>query len=78
METKVLTLYLENGKTLRFNKVTNFKEVGRRLTFNYFSTSGSGEQQATFDVEKIIGVSHDVIEDTPKSVFDGATVNGTD
>lgn len=57
-----LTLYLENGKTLRFENVTNLKKEYRFdhvITFNYLSASDGQQKRAAFSTKNVLGLSVD-------------------
>ena len=57
-----LTLFLENGKTLRFENVTNLEQesyVTSLVTFNYVSASNGKEKRAIFSLNNVIGLSVD-------------------
>mgnify|MGYP001740353567 CR=1 FL=1 len=46
-----LTLFLENGKTLRFENVTNIKQdsyITSMVTFNYVSASDGKKEKSEF------------------------------
>ena len=55
-----LTLYLENGKTLRFENVTNWKKDNKFyyvITFNYTSMSDGQKKRAIFSTKNVLGLS---------------------
>lgn len=55
-----LTLYLENGKTLRFENVTDLKKGEKFffvITFNYVSMSDSKKKKAIFSTKNVLGLS---------------------
>lgn len=55
-----LTLFLENGKTLRFENVTNLKKEYRFdyvITFNYLSASDGQKKRAAFSTRNVLGLS---------------------
>ena len=57
-----LTLYLENGKTLRFEDVTNLKKEEKFyniITFNYLSMSDFKKKRALFSIKEVLGLSVD-------------------
>ena len=57
-----LTLYLENGKTLRFENVTNLKKDNKFyfvITFNYVSMSDGEKKKAIFSTKNVLGLSVD-------------------
>lgn len=55
-----LTLYLENGKTLRFENVTDLKKGEKFffvITFNYVSMSDGKKKKAIFSTKNVLGLS---------------------
>ncbi len=67
-----LTLYLENGKTLRFENVTNIKldsYVTSLVTFNYVSASDGKKKRAIFSFNSLIGLSVDKEDFDVNSLF---------
>lgn len=67
-----LTLYLENGKTLRFENVTNIKldsYVTSMVTFNYVSASDGKKKKAIFTFNSVIGISTDKEDFDVNSLF---------
>lgn len=67
-----LTLYLENGKTLRFENVTNIKldsYVTSMVTFNYVSVSDGKKKKASFTFNSVIGISVDEEDFDVNSLF---------
>lgn len=67
-----LTLYLENGKTLRFENVTNIKldsYVTSMVTFNYVSASDGKKKRAIFSFNSLIGLSVDKEDFDVNSLF---------
>ncbi len=67
-----LTLYLENGKTLRFEHVTNIKQdsyVTSMVTFNYISASDGRKKKASFSFNSLIGISVDKEDFDVNSLF---------
>ena len=67
-----LTLYLENGKTLRFENVTNIKLdscVTSMVTFNYVSASDGKKKRAIFSFNSFIGLSVDKEDFDVNSLF---------
>ena len=58
-----LTLYLENGKTLRFENVTILNDDGEIIVFNYVSMSTGKTKSATINTEKILGMAVSSKED---------------
>lgn len=67
-----LTLYLENGKTLRFENVTNIKldsYVTSMVTFNYVSAFDGKKKKASFAFNSFIGLSVDKEDFDVNSLF---------
>nr|DAY37086.1 MAG TPA: hypothetical protein [Caudoviricetes sp.] len=67
-----LTLYLENGKTLRFENVTNIKQdsyVTGMVTFKYISASDGKKKIASFSFNSLIGISTDKEDFDVNSLF---------
>lgn len=67
-----LTLYLENGKTLRFENVTNLEQesyVTNLVTFNYVSASDGKKKRAFFSLNSVIGISTDKEDFDVNSLF---------
>ena len=67
-----LTLYLENGKTLRFENVTNLEQesyVTSLVTFNYVSASDGKKKRAIFSLNSVIGISTDKEDFDVNSLF---------
>lgn len=57
-----LTLYLENGKTLRFENVNDLKRdenYYNRIKFSYVSMSDGKKKYAFFTVKSLLGLSTD-------------------
>lgn len=52
-----LTLYLENGKTFKFDNVTILNDDGETIVFNYVSMSTGKTKSATINTEKILGMA---------------------
>ena len=55
-----LTLYLENGKTLRFENVTDLKKGEKFffvIMFNYVSMSDGKKKKAIFSTKNVLGLS---------------------
>ena len=52
-----LTLFLENGKTFKFDNVTILNDDGENIVFNYVSMSTGKTKSATINTEKILGLS---------------------
>ena len=70
--TMELTLYLENGKTLRFENVTNLEQesyVTSLVTFNYVSASDGKKKRAIFSFNSLIGLSVDKEDFDVNSLF---------
>ena len=51
-----LTLFLENGKTFKFDNVTILND-GEIIVFNYVSMSTGKTKSATINTEKILGIA---------------------
>lgn len=67
-----LTLYLENGKILRFENVTNLEQesyVTSLVTFNYVSASDGKKKRAIFSLNSVIGISTDKEDFDVNSLF---------
>lgn len=67
-----LTLYLENGKTLRFENVTNVKldsYVTSLVTFNYVNVEDGKKRMAIFSFNNVIGLSVDKEDFDVNSLF---------
>lgn len=67
-----LTLYLENGKTLRFENVTNIKQdsyITGMVTFKYISASDGKKKIASFGLNSLIGISVDKEDFDVNSLF---------
>lgn len=67
-----LTFYLENGKTLRFENVTNIKQdsyVTGMVTFKYISASDGKKKIASFSFNSLIGISTDKEDFDVNSLF---------
>lgn len=52
-----LILFLENGKTFKFDNVTILNDDGKEIVFNYVSVSTGKTKSATINTEKILGLS---------------------
>lgn len=52
-----LTLFLENGKTFKFDNVTILNGDGEIIVFNYVSMSTGKTKSATINTEKILGMA---------------------
>lgn len=67
-----LTLFLENGKTLRFENVTNIKQdsyITGMVTFKYISASDGKKKIASFSLNSLIGISVDKEDFDVNSLF---------
>ena len=67
-----LTLYLENGKTLRFENVTNIKQdsyITSMVEFKYISVSDGKKKRACFSLNSVIGISTDKEDFDVNSLF---------
>ena len=67
-----LTLYLENGKTLRFENVTNIKQdsyITSMVEFKYISASDGKKKRASFSLNSVIGISTDKEDFDVNSLF---------
>nr|DAQ45910.1 MAG TPA: hypothetical protein [Caudoviricetes sp.] len=55
-----ITMFLKNGQTLRFEKVTNLKKEEKFyniITFNYLSMSDGQKKKALFSTKDVLGLS---------------------
>lgn len=52
-----LILFLENGKTFKFDNVTILNDDGKEIVFNYVSVSTGKTKSSTINTEKILGLS---------------------
>lgn len=52
-----LTLFLENGKTFKFDNVTILNDDCETIVFNYVSMSTGKTKSATINTEKILGMA---------------------
>lgn len=52
-----LTLFLENGKTFKFDNVTILNDDGEIIVFNYVSMSTGKTKSATINTKKILGMA---------------------
>lgn len=55
-----ITMFLKNGQTLRFEKVTNLKKEEKFyniITFNYLSMSDGQKKRALFCTKDVLGLS---------------------
>ena len=67
-----LNLYLENGKILRFENVTNLEQesyVTSLVTFNYVSAYDGKKKRACFSLNSVIGISTDKEDFDVNSLF---------
>lgn len=67
-----LTLYLENGKTLIFENVTNLEQksyVTSLFTFNYVSAFDGKKKRAIFSFNSLTGLSVDKEDFDVNSLF---------
>lgn len=58
-----LTLFLENGKTFKFDNVTILNDDGKEIVFNYVSVSTGKTKSATINTKKILGMAVSSKED---------------
>ena len=58
-----LILFLENGKTFKFDNVTILNDDGKSMDFNYVSMSTGKTKSATINTEKILGLAISSKED---------------
>ena len=59
-----LILFLENGKTFKFDNVTILNDDGEIIVFNYVSMSTGKTKSATINAEKILGMAISSKEDS--------------
>lgn len=52
-----LTLFLENGKTFKFDNVTILNDGGKNIVFNYVSMSTGKTKSAEINTTKIVGMA---------------------
>lgn len=52
-----LTLFLENGKTFKFDNVTILNDDEKSMDFNYVSMSTGKTKSVTINTEKILGLA---------------------
>ena len=67
-----LTLYLTNGKTLRFENVTDLEQesyVTGLITFNYRNVEDGKKRKAIFGSNSLIGLSVDKEDFDVNSLF---------
>lgn len=55
MKEKDLIIWLVNGNTMKFEKVTNLENTDSELTFNYFGVSTQVSRKAVFNQINIAG-----------------------
>ena len=70
--TMELTLFLENGKTLVFENVTNIKQdsyITSMVEFKYISASDGKKKRAVFSLNNVIGLSVDKEDFDVNSLF---------
>ena len=71
--SKTLIIFLRNGTTLKFCKITEFNSysISRLITFNYVSASEDVSREAVFDAGTIAGYAiSDETEEAQVSEFD--------
>lgn len=59
-----LTLFLENGKTFKFDNVTILNDGGKNIVFNYVSMSTGKTKSAEINTTKIVGMAISSKEDS--------------
>ena len=59
-----LTLFLENGKTSKFDNVTILNDGGKNIVFNYVSMSTGKTKSAEINTTKIVGMAISSKEDS--------------
>lgn len=59
-----LILFLENGKTFKFDNVTILNDGGENIVFNYVSMSTGKTKSAAINTEKIVGMAISSKEDS--------------
>nr|DAX72406.1 MAG TPA: hypothetical protein [Caudoviricetes sp.] len=67
-----LTLFLDNGKLLIFENVTNLEQesyLTSLITFNYVSSSDGKKKRAIFSLNSLIGLSVDKEDFDVNSLF---------
>ncbi|HEU6166390.1 TPA: hypothetical protein VVS01_002128 [Streptococcus pneumoniae] len=67
-----LTLFLENGKLLIFENVTNLKKEDHFyniITFNYVSVEDGKKKRTLFRTKKLVGLSVDKEDFDVNSLF---------
>ena len=67
-----LTLYLENGKSLIFENVTDLEQesyVTSLVTFNYVDVEDGKKKRASFTFNSVIGISVDEEDFDVNSLF---------
>ena len=55
MKEKDLIIWLVNGNTMKFEKVTNLENTDSELTFDYFGVSTQVARKAVFNQINIAG-----------------------
>nr|DAI20097.1 MAG TPA: hypothetical protein [Caudoviricetes sp.] len=67
-----ITMFLKDGKTLRFERITNLKKefpFDNIITFNYLSASDGKQKRALFNLKDILGFSVDDVNFDVKSLY---------
>ena len=59
-----LTLFLENGKTFKFENATILSENNDFIVFSYISMSTAKKKRATINATKILGMAISTEEDS--------------
>ena len=59
-----LTLFLENGKTFKFENATILSENNDFIVFSYISMSTGKKKRATINATKILGMAISIEEDS--------------
>ena len=59
-----LTLFLENGKTFKFDNANILSENNDFIVFNYISMSTGKKKRATINSTKILGMAISIEEDS--------------
>lgn len=59
-----LTLFLENGKTFKFDNVTILSDDGKIIVFNYVNMSTGKTKSATINTKKTLGMALSSKEDS--------------
>lgn len=66
-----ITMFLKDGKTLRFERITNLKKefpFDNIITFNYLSASDGKQKRGLFNLKDILGFSVDDVNFDVKSL----------